>query len=317
MKTLLLSPDDIDIAAKLLKTGELVAFPTETVYGLGAVISNAGAIAKIFSTKGRPQNNPLIVHIASLDEVDDLAIEIPPVFYTLAKAYWPGPLTLILQRKPSVSSGVSAELDTIALRMPRHPLARALIEKVGEPLAAPSANLSGKPSSTSAQHVCEDFEGKIAAILDGGICEGGIESTVISLVFGEKPLLLRPGSITKEEIEKVLGSAIEVHAPKKGERPLSPGMAYRHYAPKAPIKLFEVEKELLMHLRTAYSKKRMILSNREIPGHKTWALSQKTLYALLRQSDREGCEEVLILIDEELQHDRALTNRVFRASSSN
>ncbi|MFI5333578.1 MAG: L-threonylcarbamoyladenylate synthase, partial [Chlamydiales bacterium] len=156
MKTIVLSPEEVEQATALLRGGELVAFPTETVYGLGAPISNSEAIAKIFSTKGRPQDNPLIVHISNLDDVARLARDIPEEFYLLAKRFWPGPLTVVLKRARTVPASISAGLDTVAIRMPQHPVARELIEKVGEPLAAPSANLSGKPSSTSAQHVLED-----------------------------------------------------------------------------------------------------------------------------------------------------------------
>lgn len=310
MKTLLLSPHEIEQAVALLKQGELVAFPTETVYGLGAPISNESSIAKIFSVKGRPQDNPLIVHISSFEQLEGLAAEIPESARRLAKAFWPGALTLILRRKSGVPAGVSAGLETVAIRMPKHPLARTLIEKVGEPLAAPSANLSGKPSATSAFHVLEDFQGKIAAVLNGGSCEGGIESSVISLA-GARPLLLRPGSITKEEMEKVLGYEIEVHVPKKGEKPLSPGMAHRHYAPKAPIRFFQRADEL----KGLPSKKRMILSTQGLQGYHTLPLTHQTLYALLRQSDKEGIEEILVYREETLEKDAALLNRLLHAAS--
>ncbi len=312
MNTLVLTSEGIDLAASLLKRGELVAFPTETVYGLGAPISNEGSIAKIFSVKGRPQDNPLIVHISSIEQLNDLVAEVPEMAAWLSRAFWPGALTMILKRKASVPAGVSAGLETIAVRMPNHPLARALIEKLGEPIAAPSANLSGKPSSTSAQHVLEDFQDKIAAVLDGGVCEEGIESTVISLV-SDRPVLLRPGAITREEIEKVLGLKIDIHVPKRGEKPLSPGMAHRHYAPKAPIKFFQSEKELI----GLPLKKRMILSTQRLQGDNTYLLTHQTLYALLRKSDREGVEEILVHRDEALLKDIALMNRLLHAASVN
>ncbi len=294
--------EQIDQAAALLKADEIVAFPTETVYGLGARIFSEPAVRKIFAAKNRPADNPLIVHISSLEQLAEIAEEIPSDFYRLAEAFFPGPLTVILKRKEGVPALISAGLDTIAVRMPAHPLARALIERVGEPLAAPSANLSGKPSATCLEHVLEDFAGKIAGAVDGGTTELGIESTVISLVSGAKPLLMRPGIITKQEIETVLQKEIEICTPGKGQTP-SPGMKYRHYAPKAPIFLFKSEDELHHYLANAMPRKRMTLSR----------VSASTLYASLRLADRQEVEEILVLCEKEVQANTALMNRLEKA----
>ena len=309
--TQLLSVDQIDLASELLRKGELVAFPTETVYGLGALISHPEAVARIFAVKGRPQDNPLIVHVAKIDEVLALGDEIPESFFQLAEAFWPGPLTLILKKHPHAPTSVCAGLSTIAMRMPSHPVARELIERVG-PIAAPSANLSGKPSSTSARHVLDDFEGKIAAILDGGESACGIESTVISLAHGENPVLLRPGVIEREALEKALGK--KLGTAQTSDAKASPGTRYRHYAPKAPIYLFANEEELQLFLAQAAPKKRMLLVSRSLAVPiEQFMLSRKTLYALLRKSDREGYEEIMILLDPTVQRDEGLMNRITHA----
>jgi L-threonylcarbamoyladenylate synthase len=203
METQLLGPKDIAKAALLLKEGYLVAFPTETVYGLGAPIFNEKLVAQIFASKGRPADNPLIAHISDLSQILEIACEIPPFFDQLTKEFFPGPLTLILKRHPRVPAIVSGGLDTIAVRMPDHALAQALITAVGQPLVAPSANLSGRPSSTEASHVLHDFSGSIAAVIDGGPTKHGMESTVLSLLK-EKPVLLRPGALSLADIEAVL-----------------------------------------------------------------------------------------------------------------
>lgn len=299
---------DLEHAAELLKKGHLVAFPTETVYGLGAAIFNSDAIASIFTAKGRPSDNPLIAHVSSLEQVEEIAEEIPERFYLLAKAFFPGPLTVVLKRKSHVPAIVSAGLPTIAVRMPSHPIARALIELVGQPLVAPSANLSGKPSATQAEHVLEDFEGKIAAVIDGGKTDFGIESTVISLL-DDVPVLLRPGAITREQIEEVLQCSLSTEA---GERVMSPGMKYRHYAPRTPIKTFSTLSALEDYL-TSHPSKKMILSAGpfEHPDH--FLLTAKDFYALLRLADQKNYSEILVLCDDELQKQTALMNRLSKA----
>ena len=212
METKIIPISEIESAAALLKRGEPVVFPTETVYGLGAPVFDEKAILKIFSIKKRPPDNPLIVHIADVDDALDLSYDTPPDFWKLAERYWPGPLTIVLPKKDKVPACVSAGHPTVAIRMPAHTGALELIRAVGQPLAAPSANLSGRPSPTRALDVWEDLQGRVALILDGGECRIGIESTVISLT-GSEPLLLRPGSVSKEEIEETLDCKVSLPLP--------------------------------------------------------------------------------------------------------
>ena len=224
-------------AAKLIQAGELVAFPTETVYGLGADGLNGEAVRKIFEAKGRPADNPLIEHVAKRSDVRELWMRIPRIADTLMDAFWPGPLTLVAQKSDRVPDEVTAGLSTVAVRMPLNKTARSLIHKSGVPIAAPSANRSGRPSPTTAQHVLEDLNGKIPLILDGGPCKYGVESTVLSLEGA--PTILRPGAITREMLEAVIGEvrvADSILKPmKQGEVAASPGMKYKHYAPNAEV----------------------------------------------------------------------------------
>ena len=238
----MLSPQEdesaIKTAADLILRGEVAGMPTETVYGLAANALNGDAVAKIFCAKGRPQDNPLIVHIADFEQIYDLCPAVPPQAKLLAEAFWPGPLTMIVPKGDCIPNEVSCGLETVGIRLPSHPLARDLIRAAGVPLAAPSANTSGRPSTTTAEHVLRDMDGKIAAILDGGPCGVGVESTVVTLAL-DKPRLLRPGGITLEQLETVLGE-VEVDRAlfeKIGDdvRVSAPGMKYRHYAPKAPV----------------------------------------------------------------------------------
>jgi len=307
-----LSPEQMERATHLLKKGLVVAFPTETVYGLGAPIFNPSALAEIFRLKGRPADNPLIVHISDISQIEKIAIDIPDLFYSLAKAFFPGPCTVVLKKHPSVPAIVSGGMDTIAVRMPSDPIARALIAAVGEPLAAPSANLSGKPSATTCDHVLEDFAGKIAAVLDGGRTELGIESTVISLLHNP-PLFLRPGTITKAHLEEVMGCSM-IEAGHSEEKVLSPGMKYRHYCPRTPIGLFHSREELLS--AAAREARPMLLTRyADFPVEKGehFTLTAKELYAHLRYADVRGYSCILVLCDEILLSDHALKNRLFRA----
>jgi L-threonylcarbamoyladenylate synthase len=306
-----LSADEVECAAHLMKQGKLVAFPTETVYGLGAPIFHPEAVASIFKVKGRPADNPLIAHIACVEQVECIAVDIPDPFYVLANAFFPGPLTVVLKRHAKVPAIVSAGLDSIALRMPSHPIALKLIALVGEPLVAPSANLSGKPSATQAGHVLEDFDGQIAAVIDGGKTQFGIESTVISLL-DKTPVLLRPGSIAKEQIEEVL----KTHVSTQPVGPIrSPGMKYRHYAPKAPIRLFDTFDALKKYI-LAQPAQRMVLSMRPLPEKwdNSYVLSACEFYSLLRFSDQEQMQEIVVLCDEELRSQTALMNRLLHSS---
>ncbi len=235
-------------AAKLLRENEAIAFPTETVYGLGANAMNDEAIAKIFEAKGRPSDNPLIVHIGTKSQLDGIVKEIPPVAEQLMEHFWPGPLTIILPRKEGISEKVTAGLHTVGVRMPDHPVALALIEEANVPVAAPSANRSGRPSPTLASHVYEDLNEKIAGIVDGGATGVGVESTVIDCTSAV-PTILRPGGITKEQLEAVIGTvSLDPALKDEKEKPKSPGMKYTHYAPKAPLSIVEGSREFIQRL---------------------------------------------------------------------
>ena len=238
MNTKLLTQNEIDQAAVLLREGGLVGIPTETVYGLGANGLNEQAVKNIFAAKGRPQDNPLILHIPDVSWLERYCKDIPLTAYQLAEAYWPGPMSMILYHKDVVPEAVTAGLDTVGMRCPAHKLCRDIIAAAGVPVAAPSGNTSGRPSPTTAQHMLEDMDGKIEAIVDGGPCAVGVESTIIDLTC-EPPRLLRPGGITLEQLRVVLGQVDVDPAVTRllgaGEKPKAPGMKYRHYAPKAPV----------------------------------------------------------------------------------
>ncbi|WP_369901711.1 L-threonylcarbamoyladenylate synthase [Bacillus manliponensis] len=237
-------------AAQLLKENEAIAFPTETVYGLGANALSDEAVVKIFEAKGRPSDNPLIVHIGAKEQLSHIVTDIPPVAEELMKHFWPGPLTLVLPRKEGISEKVTAGLQTVGVRMPDHPVARALIEQANVPVAAPSANRSGRPSPTLASHVYEDLQGKIAGIVDGGATGVGVESTVLDCT-SSVPTILRPGGITKEQLEEVIGEvAVDPALLDETEKPKSPGMKYTHYAPKAPLSIVEGSRSFIQKLVT-------------------------------------------------------------------
>lgn len=248
MRTELLAATAADLAkaARLLQQGELVGMPTETVYGLAADATNEAAVRAIFVAKGRPQDNPLIVHISEEAQLETLVREIPPAARRLAKAYWPGPLTMIFKKSDSIPAAVSAGLDTVAVRLPSHPIARELIRLSGCPLAAPSANRSGVPSPTTAARVMEDMDGRIAAVVDGGVCNVGLESTVVDMTK-TPPRLLRPGGVTPAMLRDVVGEiAVDeavVRPLKESEVAASPGMKYKHYAPNARVVLVKGTQE--------------------------------------------------------------------------
>ena len=245
MKTKLLTITDPEVqfkavqeAAEILKQGGLVAIPTETVYGLAGNGLDPQAVKNIFLAKGRPQDNPLIIHIESPAQAEKYAQEIPAEYYELCRRFSPGPLTVILKKKDCIPMETSGGLETVAIRIPSHPVARAIITAADLPIAAPSANLSGKPSPTSAQHCVDDLWGKVDAIVDGGDCMVGVESTVISLAE-EKPILLRPGAVTAEQLREILPE-LEIHQAVTGEleqgaKATSPGMRYKHYSPNAKV----------------------------------------------------------------------------------
>ena len=287
----ILSSRDLDETVAFLKKGCLVAIPTETVYGLAADVFQEEAVREIFRVKGRPVDNPLIAHICDLMQLDRLVLHPHKIFLRLAERFWPGPLTLIAARHPEVPGVVSAGLSTIAVRMPSHPCAQQIIRALDSPLAAPSANRSGRPSPTTADDVLEDFVGCIPLIIDGGRCSFGIESTVIGFI-DDFPVLLRPGAIQREEIESFLQMRLE--DPRHDGPVLSPGMKYRHYAPKAKIRLIEVDEPL----HSAYC---------------PHDLSAYNLYHHLRQADRLGYSEIVIRLDAKIRSDEALMNRLKRA----
>lgn len=245
IKTVLCPADEagIDQAAQLLRRGEIFALPTETVYGIAADARQGAAVRKIFEAKGRPQDNPLIVHVAGPEMLPGLVAEVPERAQLLISAFCPGPLTIIMPRGPEVADECCAGLDTVGIRMPSHPVAREVIRRSGCAFAAPSANLSGRPSPTNAQDVLTDMDGRLPLVLDGGECAVGVESTVVSVV-GPKPTLFRPGHITLEDLERALGEEVEVSAAileklPEGAVVRSPGMKYKHYAPKADITILD------------------------------------------------------------------------------
>ena len=249
METLLFDAKNegsIEAVANILKNGGLAAIPTETVYGLAANAFDAEACANIFKAKGRPGDNPLIVHISDMEMLSEIVAEIPEGARKLAEKYWPGPLTMIMKKSEKIPDVTSAGLPSVAVRFPAHPVAREIIEKAGIPLAAPSANLSGSPSPTSFEHCTHDLMGRVDAIIDGGMCSVGVESTIISFA-GEKPVLLRPGYITLEQLSDVLGevelSQAVLEKLEEGEKVLSPGLKYKHYAPKAEVTLIKASSE--------------------------------------------------------------------------
>ncbi len=298
---------EIERAVALLRAGELVAFPTETVYGLGADAASAAAVAKIFAAKGRPADHPLIVHLSSFAHLARWARDVPPEAELLAAAFWPGPLTLILKRQPNVPDAVTGGQDTVGLRVPGHPLALALLEAFGGVdgggLAAPSANRFGRISPTTAAHVREELGDRVPLVLDGGACPVGIESTILDLSRGV-PVLLRPGAIGAADIARVLGRAPETAAP-LAEAPRVSGSLDAHYAPRTPLQLVSSD-GLLFALRnalvagdrvavlapTAQAISHDLVSWRQAPAEP--AGFAHDLYASLRELDALGCVRILV-----------------------
>ncbi len=335
METLLLKAtekEDICRAGELLRQGGVVAIPTETVYGLAADATNAQAVKKIFEAKGRPQDNPLIVHIASMDDLPPLVEDIPEEARKLAQVFWPGPLTMVFRKSGRIPAETSAGLDTVGIRMPLHPAARDAIRAAGVPLAAPSANRSGRPSPTTARHVLEDMKGRIDAILDGGECEVGVESTVVDMT-GDTPRVLRPGAVTREQILHVLGH-VEVDKAvyreiKPGELVRSPGMKYRHYAPKAPVVLFEgapdttaraIEQEMQPHDAVLCFDEYHDFYDDEKGPVRTYGPSSdkqsqaQQLFAALRALDDTACQRILAQAPRPFGEGLAVSNRIRKAA---
>lgn len=294
-------------AIELLKAGKIVALPTETVYGLAADAKNEDAVKEIFIAKGRPQDNPLIVHIATEKQLFEIAKEVPPKALSLAKEYWPGPLTMIFKKTDVIPDLTTGGLDSVAVRMPSNPVIREIIEKSGVMIAAPSANISGRPSGTTARDVFEDFDGKIPLVLDGGECKIGIESTVISFAT-EIPTLFRPGFVTAEELAEKLGEikiADAVLKPlKSGERVQSPGMKYKHYSPKAEVKLVRGSEQFFDEFFAKNSGEKVfaLCFDREkkqknmlfYGARENLAEQAKNIFSKLRETDRLGAETVYV-----------------------
>lgn len=262
MKTRVVTADALEEAGQIIRDGGLVAFPTETVYGLGADALNSEAAARIYHAKGRPSDNPLIVHIAEIEQTERIARNITKKARDIMEAFWPGPLTVILHKKEIVPDGTTGGLPTVAVRMPSHPVARELIRRSGRLIAAPSANLSGRPSPTTAAHVLEDMDGRIPMILDGGSVGIGIESTIVDMT-GEIPVILRPGYITREMLEEVAGEveidpAVAGRTMQKDVVAKAPGMKYKHYAPKGQLVLVEGSAEKVIQKINEMAKEKVL-----------------------------------------------------------
>jgi L-threonylcarbamoyladenylate synthase len=320
------TPANIVEAAQILRSGQLVAFPTETVYGLGACVFNEAAVRSIFVAKGRPSDNPLIVHCADkqdMERVTDLfapifTADVQRFFHALFERFCPGPLTFVLPKHSDVPDSVTAGLETVAVRFPAHSVAVQLIRAAGEPLVAPSANRSAYPSPTTAAHVLHDLEGRIAAVLDGGACAVGIESTVVNILT-KPPVILRPGHITKKELDEVaiqLGMqpfydvAFDSTVP---AIPPSPGMKYRHYAPNAAVVLVESLHEAEIIQQRFHSSR--IFAHSSLVGEVSiHPLSEQNLYAELRSADDDGIDGVIIVCSDALRLNIALMNRITKAS---
>lgn len=298
-------------ASEVIQNGGIVAFPTETVYGLGADAWNPTAILKVFEAKGRPSDNPLIVHVNSENDIHDFAMDIPDKAHLLIEEFWPGPLTLVLKKRPEVLDAVTAGLETVALRMPDHKIARELIHLTG-PLVAPSANHSGKPSPTRAEHVIEDF-GDELLVIDGKATKIGLESTVVDLT-DTVPSILRPGAVSRKQIEEVLGGFVEESFFHHLKNPRSPGQKYSHYKPKANVRWLE-EHEALSNSHTLYlTQSNSTPSQNQVHYHGDLEHLARELYDRFRQADLEGYEEVVIEplnINHSLY--AALNNRISKA----
>ena len=329
-KVLAPTPEALREASELLRHGALVAFPTETVYGLGADALNAEAVLRIFEAKNRPADNPLIVHIWDKSQLDGLCVPNETAL-RLMDAFWPGPLTLLCPKKPAVPDVVTAGLPTVGMRMPSHPVAQAMLRVSGVPVAAPSANRSTRPSPTTAQHVLEDMDGRIPLILDGGPCDFGVESTVLD-VSGKVPVIFRPGAVTKEMVAGVVGAcevADSVMRPlAEGESAPSPGMKHRHYAPKGKLTIFRGEAERVAEaILQVYpeSGRPVILAltphlDRYV-GKETLDMGESlldaahNLFACLREADELGYDRLLAEAVSEEDVGLAVMNRLARAAA--
>lgn len=355
MHTVILEPtkENIGLAGGIIKSGGQVAFPTETVYGLGANALNATAVSMIYKMKGRPSDNPMIVHIADIADIEKLAVNVPERAYMLAEAFWPGPLTMVLRRRECVPDVTTGGLNTVGIRMPDSCAALELIKQSGCPIAAPSANISGKPSPTSAQHVYQDLNGKIPFIIDDGICRVGIESTVLDMT-SDPPVILRPGAIGRSDIRKIIGIEPEYHRSlsdvgkiieksrigrgeyfsKSSDSPAgtniavgavkSPGMKYRHYAPKAPVTVLMGENSAVLNELSAIENS-AAKENRNV-GIVNFDLADSKqaahdLFSCLREMDARGVTAIYIGLTNGSQLDDgtvfAYVERLMRSANYN
>ena len=340
-ETVVLNEQNIDTevierAGRILKDGGLVAFPTETVYGLGGDALNPASSERIYSAKGRPSDNPLIVHIYRIEDLETIAADIPEGAYKLAETYWPGPLTMIFHKKPIVPLETTGGLETVAVRMPSNRIAAALIKAEGGFIAAPSANLSGKPSPTSARYVIEDMDGRIDMIIDGGDSEVGLESTIVDFT-GEHPLILRPGYITAEMLGSVLGIAVgtdrAIISADSGLKPKAPGMKYRHYAPKGELTIVTGDpdavrakiNELAAGDRSKGFSVGVIATKETAAGYKCDNLkivgskgrgeeTAHSLFRVLREFDDDNTEKIYSEAFDETGVGAAIMNRLLKAA---
>lgn len=324
-----LTPANLELISSTLKSGDLVAIPTETVYGLAANSLNESAVEKIFKVKGRPADNPLIIHISNIQMIQNFAVNIPENLFKLAENFWPGPLTVILPKSKNVPFITTGGLNTVAIRMPNHPMALKIIEHSQLGLAAPSANISGKPSPTTAEHCINDIGNKIKIIVDGGTCSYGVESTVISLVE-DVPTILRPGVITKEDIEKVIGetklSKYVLQQPSVDSTVISPGVKYKHYAPHAEIILIKSDINKFanyVNSLTDFSVAALVFDDEQkfitkpcfTYGLKNNYLSQtKNLFNVLREIDKTNFKTIYARCPNSDGISLAVYNRLIRAA---
>ncbi len=313
------SAAQIDEAVAVLKRGGLVAFPTETVYGLGADATNPAAVRKIFSVKGRPHQHPVIVHLADIAQLEQWADPISPAARLLAKRFWPGPLTLIMRRAAAVSDAITGGQDTVGLRIPAHPIAQALLRAFGGGIAAPSANRFGRISPTAAEHVRAELGGNVDLVLDGGACDIGIESTIVD-VSGARPALLRPGRISADDLAEALAAPL---ADPELTSPRAPGMLAAHYAPRAPLLVVSIESLHVTLARLRETGKRVaVLARVVVPGAAERSVVApsaaidyaRTLYANLRCLDECGCDAIIVEAPPDEPEWAAIRDRLLRAS---
>lgn len=316
----MISDEDIEHAAQVLREGGLVAFPTETVYGLGGDASNPAAVRKIFAAKGRPADHPVIVHVAGTSDLKHWAADVPRAAWLLAEKFWPGPLTMVFRRAARVSDLVTGGQDTVGLRVPSHPVAQRLLKAFGGGIAAPSANRFGHLSPTTAQHVAEELGEEVGLVLDGGACDVGIESTIVDLTR-ETPAILRPGRITSQQISDVLLAQLGESA---AGRPRVPGSLESHYAPSLPLKVVNPD-ELEAYVRARADTPIAVLSRRGRPAESKATLWQvapempddyaRLLYATLRRLDVSGCRLIVVEALPEIPEWAAIRDRLARAAT--